>query len=64
LLKHLPSRFRWPIEDLIYWPFSYRLERPKISDSLRQEIIERLKDDVSSLRVFTGHNFKNWNLEF
>lgn len=60
LLSHLPSRFRWPIEDLLYWPFSQRVERPTVSTSLRQKVVETLSEDICRLRMFTGHNFENW----
>lgn len=60
LLKCLPLRLRWPVEDLIYLPFSQKIERPVINENLRQELIGYLRDDINRLREFTGYNFEKW----
>ncbi|HEX3035055.1 MAG TPA: sulfotransferase [Thermodesulfobacteriota bacterium] len=62
LLEYLPIRFRWPIQELLYLPFSRKIERPKLSEALRQELTERLKEDINKLRILTGYNFENWCL--
>jgi len=64
LLRRIPLRLRWPIEDLLYFPFSRKIGRPVLDDSLRQELIDYLRDDINRLREFTGNNFENWCLEF
>ncbi len=62
LLSSIPQRVRWPIEDLIYLPFSRRMDRPVISKPLRQSLKDRLKEDVHKLREFTGYDFNNWSV--
>ena len=62
LLRRLPKRVRWPMEDLLYWPFSRPVERPQLSDALRREIETCLRDDVRRLRAFTDKEFETWSL--
>jgi hypothetical protein len=62
LLHRIPVRFRWPLEDLIYWPLSHRVERPTVSDFMRQDLAKRLRKDVAELRLFTGYGFEHWSL--
>lgn len=62
LLRQLPKRLRWPVEDLLYWPFSRPVERPQLSDALRQEIQTCLQVDVRHLRALTDKGFETWSL--
>lgn len=62
MLKRVPQRFRWPIEDLLYFPFSKKIERPKLTDELRKDLASRLKEDVDKLRAFAGEKFEQWSL--
>lgn len=61
-IGRLPNRYRWPIEDVVYWPFSRSVARPAVSSALRAEIGERLADDVARFRAFTGRDFAHWSL--
>lgn len=62
LLQRIPAHLRWPIEDLVYWPFSHSVKRPLFDDSLLQGIREYLRGDVNRLRAFTGENFEEWSV--
>lgn len=61
-LARLPQRFRWPFEDLLYWPVSRPITRPTLSATLQHELKARLQDDVVRLRALTGHDFARWRL--
>ncbi|MFC1867059.1 sulfotransferase [Thermodesulfobacteriota bacterium] len=45
---------------IAYLPFSTKIERPALSDSLRERLAEYLIDDITRLREYTGHEFKDW----
>lgn len=67
--------YRWlsgvigqPIKDALrpYIPLDWipgsPIDRPTPNDALRQHLVEALKDDVESLRQFTGRSFEQWSL--
>jgi hypothetical protein len=60
LLRRLPQHLRWPLEDLLYTPFSRNVERPRLDEDLKRKLIDRLREDVSLLRKFTGYSFDSW----
>lgn len=62
LLGHLPNYLRWPVEDVLYRPFSKPIERPRLQAALRQDLADRLRADVNALRAFTGHDFAGWSV--
>jgi hypothetical protein len=62
LLQRLPQVIRWPVEDLLYLPFSRRVERPVASKQLRERLVEQLREDVDQLRAFSGRDFRSWSL--
>lgn len=62
VIKRLPPDVQWHVERLIYFPFSHKIERPKLDERLRQELIDNLKDDISRLREYTGNDFEGWCL--
>lgn len=41
---------------------STRIERPVLSERLRQELIHALRNDVSKLRTYAGGRFEDWSL--
>lgn len=59
-LKKLPYTLRGPAQILFYYPFSQKIERPRLDDNLRAELIDFLKEDITCLREFTGESFANW----
>ncbi len=61
-IERLPQYLRWKAEWLVYYPFSRKIERPQLDDKLRNDIIEYIRDDINSLREFTGQKFEEWSL--
>lgn len=57
-----------PVKDAIrpYLPLNWipgtPIDRPVPSDALRRQLVEALKDDISSFRHFTGRSFKEWSV--
>ena len=60
IIDRLPYRIRWNVRWLIFLPFSYRIKRPKLSDTVRNELAAYLADDVRRLRKLTGKGFTQW----
>ena len=50
------------IKKKIFRAYSRKIERPFMDKSLRDELVEYLKEDVDRLRKFTGHKFENWSI--
>ena len=50
------------IKRLLLYPFSFKVERPKIDDDLRAILTECLQDDVNQLRKYTGETFADWRI--
>ncbi len=61
-IDKLPYSFRSYIDWLVFWPFSRNVKRPVLSESLKQRIIDYLRDDIEQLRRFTGHKYSEWCL--
>lgn len=61
-IDRLPPNLRWPIEGLINYFFAKPIAKPKLSDILRDELTERLRNDVKKLREFTGYDFQQWSI--
>jgi hypothetical protein len=60
LLGRLPERLRWPIEDLLYLPFSTKIDRPGLDAALVDELRRRFRLDLERLGVLTGERFDEW----
>jgi hypothetical protein len=58
--NRLPARAWRRIRD--YPPFSFPFEHSELSDELRTELAERLRDDIASFRELTGRRFKTWSI--
>ncbi|MBE9064634.1 sulfotransferase domain-containing protein [cf. Phormidesmis sp. LEGE 11477] len=59
----MPNEIKAPVEDIVYRPFSQKVERPKIDSNLRKRLVDSLAEDISSLRQYTKYDFSEWNLE-
>ena len=59
----MPNEVKAPIEDIVYRPFSQKVERPKIDLDLRRKLLDYLAEDISSLKHYTKYDFPEWNLE-
>lgn len=62
LLAHVPLRYRWPLEDAIYWPFSRKPDLPDLDPSLRRWLEAQLADDAHRLCTFAGERFEGWSV--
>ena len=61
-IDKLPYSFRSHVDWLVFLPFSQKIKKPVLSESLKQRIIEYLQEDIAQLRKFTGQKFSNWCL--
>lgn len=61
-LRRVPKRYRWPVEDLVYYPFSRRIPRPRLGEEVRAELHERLGEDIERFRDLTGRRFAEWSV--
>ncbi|MDX1396535.1 MAG: sulfotransferase domain-containing protein, partial [Gemmatimonadota bacterium] len=59
-LRRVPNRYRWPVEDALFYPVSRRIARPAISVAARAHLIERLREDVSRLRESWPQELDGW----
>ncbi len=61
MIAQFPSYLRYPIQEVMYYPFSRKVERPRLSPTLREKITNYLKLDVEKLREQTGKDFSMWS---
>jgi hypothetical protein len=59
-ISNLPDLLRWPIEDILYYPFSRRVDSPKIPADLLDDLHARFREDATRLRELTGQRFEGW----
>ena len=55
-----PRWLAWKAERLLVFPFARRIERPLLTDAIRDQLIAELKDDANRLRDFTGKELQEW----
>lgn len=58
--KVFPSELRRKIGEVLYRPFSTRIERPVLEGGLRAELEAYLQEDADRLRALTGRGFPDW----
>jgi hypothetical protein len=58
----VPERVAWRAERLLVFPFSRRLDRPVVGESLRRRLGAVFVEDVARLRELTGKTFPEWSL--
>lgn len=56
------SQFRRAVGRILYLPFSRPIPRPSLSDRLKEQIADRLQDDLKNLRALTGRRFRSWQV--
>ncbi len=61
-IESLPPTLRYPLKKLIYFPFSIPVGKPTLDLDLQKRLIKYLKDDMDSLRKFTGRTFNKWSI--
>lgn len=59
-IEKLPPQMRWHINQLIYLPFSYKIEKPILDEYLQNKLADYLREDINLLRKYTGKDFNNW----
>lgn len=62
-----PARFVSPnlrrdVGKILYRPFSRKLERPHLDETLRARLTDYLREDVHRLREFTGKTLSDWSM--
>jgi len=62
ILKKIPQRMRWPLEDILYFPFSKPINPPVLNEQVRQKLENSLKEDTERLRNYTGCQFSYWKI--
>jgi hypothetical protein len=62
ILKKIPQRLRWPLEDILYFPFSKSIHPPVLNEQVRQKLEFLLKEDTEKLRNYTGSKFAYWKI--
>jgi hypothetical protein len=60
LLQRVPRRIRWPVEDLIYLPFSRRVARVHLDGATRARLTSELDAEVARLSALTGERYDEW----
>jgi len=63
LSQPLPPEAKGHFERLMYGPFSEKVERPKIHDTLRKQLLSYFRSDIRQLQAYTGQDFSDWNLD-
>lgn len=59
-INFLPYELRGAAEKFSYIPFSSKIRKPVLDESLRRKIIDFLKDDIERLREFTRNDLDGW----
>lgn len=62
MAKMFSEEVRRKIGKVLYLPFSFKIERPMLDESLREKLSDCIKDDISRLREYTGCDFKEWSV--
>jgi hypothetical protein len=57
-----PQPWRWVVQELLYLPFSSKLERPALEEGDRLALIDQLREDAARFRDFTGRPFAQWSV--
>jgi hypothetical protein len=60
-LRILPFELRGVVEGLILLPFSRRVERARLNERLRKEVVAFLSQDIDRLRSYAGDRFPEWS---
>jgi hypothetical protein len=57
----LPFELRGVVEGMMLFPFSRRVERVRLNEGLRKEVVAFLKRDVDRMRSYAGDRFPEWS---
>ena len=62
ITKLLPPEIKVHAEKILYLPFSQKVKKPKISQTLRSRLQDYLAEDIEQLKAYTDRDFAEWNL--
>jgi hypothetical protein len=54
------DEFRRNVGKIVYLPFSKKIIRPIIDESIMEKLRRYFEEDVRRIKEFTGNDFKNW----
>lgn len=60
ILRRLPPRIRRPAEEVAQLLLTGKIKRPTMNETLRQQLIDILRDDIHQFRKFAGREFAGW----
>jgi hypothetical protein len=55
-----PERMRWMVEKVVHDPDAPSAPKPKLPDSIREQLTAQFADDVAALQDFAGREFADW----
>lgn len=61
-VEALPDQWRWAARQVLYYPFSRRVERPVLPERERLALVDRMRDDARRFREFAGRDFAGWSV--
>jgi hypothetical protein len=61
-VQKIPGFLQWPIEEVIYFPFSKPIGQFKITDSTILQLKQLLNEDTSKFRQLTHQQFSSWSI--
>lgn len=61
-VESLPQSIRWPVRDLLYFPFSKPLVRPVLAPGERERLIDVLRPDIMRFRALSGLACESWSV--
>jgi hypothetical protein len=56
------DEFRRNVGKIVYLPFSKKITRPIIDESIIENLRRYIEEDVRRIKEFTGNDFKNWSI--
>jgi hypothetical protein len=62
LIERLPPGWQYHLQHVLYWPFSSKIERPRLAPDLQERLRACFGEDVRSLRAYTGCAFEQWRI--
>jgi len=62
LIEQLPPGWHYLVRHVLYWPFSFKIERPRLAPDLQARLQACFAEDVHQLREYTGCAFENWRV--
>jgi hypothetical protein len=58
----LPTYLQRQVDQVLFFPFSYQIERPMLDPALRRALTDYLRNDTERFRELTGCAFEGWSV--